>query len=393
MKKETRKLVYWFGAPTGALFIVFIIAPTFVRTTYRQNEKNLVASIVETGFVSNNDSQYIPTHIKTPEPVKAIYMSSWVAGTPHLRDGIINIIDTTEINSIVIDIKDYSGKISFEINSKEIQELGSSESRIQNIEAFIHILHEKNIYAIGRIAVFQDIYLSDKWTSDVIMDARDNTTVWKDEKGSVWLDPSSEKVWDYTIDLSKIAYDLGFDEINYDYIQFPIDGTPKVAYYPLSNKELLEGKSTENILENFFSYLNKKLPKNIVTSATLLENVLTTPNNETGQTIENTIPYFDFISPMIFPSHFPPQWNGYDNPATKPYEVITYSLEKGLQQLTELKYTQSHIRPWLQDFNLGTTYTQEIIRDEITAVYDSGFTSWMLWDPANTYTTDALLID
>ena len=96
---------------------------------------------------------------------------------------------------------------------------------------------------------------------------------------------------------------------------------------------------------------------------------------------------------MIFPSHFPPQWNGYDNPATKPYEVITYSLEKGLQQLTELKYTQSHIRPWLQDFNLGTTYTQEIIRDEITAVYDSGFTSWMLWDPANTYTTDALLID
>jgi hypothetical protein len=117
---------------------------------------------------------------------------------------------------------------------------------------------------------------------------------------------------------------------------------------------------------------------------------MTTTNKDDlniGQYLEFALPYFDFISPMVYPSHYPPNWNGYKEPEEKPYEVVKYSMDKavGRASTTPLK-----LRPWLQDFGLRVHYDEKMVRAQISAVYDSGLNSWMLWSPSNRYTEEAL---
>jgi len=121
-------------------------------------------------------------HIKTPNEVRGIYMTSWVASTDSIRRGLVKIAEDTEINSIVIDIKDYTGKVAFLMKNQKVKEAGSSEDRVKDMKKFLEELHSKNIYVIGRIAVFQDPYLA-KARPDLAVKRKDGVTNWKDYKG------------------------------------------------------------------------------------------------------------------------------------------------------------------------------------------------------------------
>jgi hypothetical protein len=109
-----------------------------------------------------------------------------------------------------------------------------------------------------------------------------------------------------------------------------------------------------------------------------------------GQVWEKAIPYFDFIAPMVYPSHYPPGQAGFKNPAEHPYEIINKAITSAVAKTTKIGESTSKIRPWLQDFNLGAVYTPKMIKEEMKAVTDTGATSWMLWDPKNKYTPAAL---
>jgi hypothetical protein len=110
-----------------------------------------------------------------------------------------------------------------------------------------------------------------------------------------------------------------------------------------------------------------------------------------GQVLERALPYFDYIAPMVYPSHYPATFLGYKNPAEHPYEVIEYAMGSAVKRLNTASTTPLKLRPWIQDFNLGATYDAEKVRAQIKATYDVGLTSWMLWDPKNQYTRGALL--
>ena len=138
----------------------------------------------------------LPTYLQTPVELKAIYMTSWVASQKSLREELVRLIDQTELNSIVIDIKDYSGKIVFKIKSPELKQYGSEEVRVRDLREFIEELHQKGIYVIGRIAVFQDAYFV-KYRPDLAVKNKSGSSVWKDRKGISWIDPASQEYWDY----------------------------------------------------------------------------------------------------------------------------------------------------------------------------------------------------
>lgn len=327
------------------------------------------------------------THVDTPESVRAVYMTSWIAGRKDLRKKIHKEIRENEsINAIVIDIKDDTGKISFPINHKLINELGSSEKRIEDIREFIAELHEDDIYVIGRIAVFQDPYLITKWRDEAVKKLSNPEETWGDRKGLGWMDASSERVWDYVNTIAEESYKIGFDEINFDYIRFPSDGNMQDVKYTLS-----EGKSRSEVLESFFKYTHDRLkPQGIPISADIFG--MTTVNTDDlgiGQVLEKTLPYFDFVCPMVYPSHFPSGWNGLPNPAEEPYKVIQYSMGKAVERAKALGEDPQKLRPWLQDFDLGATYTKELVSSQIDATYELGLDSWLMWDPRNTYTIDA----
>lgn len=326
-------------------------------------------------------------HIKTPKQVKALYVSSWAAGSPEMFAGLVKIAEETEINSLVIDIKDYTGKIAFEVNDPILKEFGSTEKRIADIDGLIKELHKKNIYVIGRIATFQDPFMVKKRPDLAVKRASDGG-VWRDRKSQTWLDPGATEVWDYMVRIAKESYSRGFDEINYDYIRFPSDGDMHNIVYPFS-----KGKEKHIVIREFFEHVGDELRlEGITTSADLFGMTTSTKDDmNIGQVLEDALAFFDYVCPMVYPSHYPPNWNGIKNPAANPYEVIKISMSDGMIRAEMSSTSPKKLRPWLQDFDLGADYTAEMVRKQITATYDIGLDSWMLWNASNRYTAEALL--
>ena len=346
---------------------------------------------IEDLAVSDNATSVVSdipvTHIDTPAELKSVYISSWVAGSAKFRDKVIKLIDDTELNAIVIDVKDSTGRVSFEMADPNLQKFGSIEKRIANVRELTDMLHKKHIYIIGRVAVFQDPYMTNKMPSWAVTKKSDGS-VWKDHKGLSFLDPAKKEVADYVSMVAKDAYDEGFDEINFDYIRYPSDGDMKDINYHLK-----DGETRADNIEKFFKNLSTsmKADKNIPISADLFG--LTTEATDDmgiGQVWEKALPYFDYLCPMVYPSHYPPGQMGFKNPSLHPYEIINKALQGAINKTYKVGADKNKIRPWLQDFDLGTVYTKELIQLEMKAVYDNGLKSWMLWDPANTYTPSAL---
>lgn len=340
------------------------------------------AAVAESALSADVEPKVV--HLPTPEPLKALYMTSFVAGHHARRDALVSLVQETELNAVVIDIKDYSGTISFPVSDPLLVSVGAAENRISDIREFIARLHEEGIYVIGRISVFQDPKLVAARPDFAVVRASD-WEVWRDRKGLSWIDPGGREAWNYTIALAKESYALGFDEMNFDYVRFPSDGDMEDIAYPWSGTRV----KTE-VLNELFSYLSAQLtPLGIPISVDFFG--MTTTNHDDlniGQVLEVGLTHFNFVAPMVYPSHYPTNFLGIANPAAEPYRVIKYSLDKAFQRAST---TPQKIRPWLQDFDLGADYTAEMVRAEIQATYDAGFTSWMLWDPANRYTQDALL--
>ncbi len=332
------------------------------------------------------------THITTPEHVKAIYMSSWVAGTPSVRSRLVKMIDSTELNAVVIDVKDNTGVLSW-------------NGRIDDLDTFIEELHEKNIYVIARIASFQDpAYV--KLHPELAVKNVTTGNVWRDHKGVPWIDTGSQAMWEYLASIGKEAYARGFDELNFDYIRFPTDGDLKSMRFPISGERGLYDK--RGIVAGFYKFLHEEFsPLHIPISGDLF-GIIATNANETktlGQDLGDALRYFDYVALMVYPSHFYAGTAGFQNPAAHPREIIEYST-KGAVSIAVDTATSTRtasgtplfasstlvakLRPWYQDFDMGATYTKEMVRAQIEAGEKFGVTSWMLWDPANKYTPAAL---
>lgn len=331
------------------------------------------------------DTPLVVTHIKTPEHVKAIYMSSWVAGTPSIRSRLIKLIDDTELNSVVIDVKDNTGLITW-------------NGRVRDLDVLLDELHKKNIYVIARIAAFQDPdYVKEH--PEQAVHSKKNGGIWKDHKGVPWVDTGSKDMWMYLDRISKESYAKGFDEINLDYIRFPTDGALSDMTFPISGDRAKIDKP--GIVGDFYRFITDSLRKEgIPVSGDLFGIVMVTKADIAvlGQDMHTALETFDYVAPMIYPSHFYTGTAGFNNPAANPGPIISYSMGKGVDIAAEVasstgQATSTFIakyRPWYQDFDMGADYTAEMVRAQITAGEKLGVNSWMLWDPANHYTPSAL---
>src|SRR3989344_192189 len=234
------------------VFILFFFLPKVFSVHYvSSQEESLFQLLTKTGSVKK---VFVPSYISTPEPVKGIYMTSWTASSKDLRGALVKLIEDTELNTVVIDIKDYSGKIVFSLgDNPTLKSFGSEEVRVKDMMEFIETLHKKNIYVIGRLAVFQDEYFV-KYRPNLAVKNKTSGAVWKDRKGISWIDPGSREYWDYIILVAKEGHRLGFDEINFDYIRFPSDGNMQDISYPFSTST-----PKHFVMRSFFEYLHNNL--------------------------------------------------------------------------------------------------------------------------------------
>ena len=427
-KKRLGRIGVLSGGVIGVLLIVCAIyyMPRLSSMTYESfsDDHRMIENADALDHIQNNFRK--ASHIETPDSVKAIYMTSWIAGTPSLRQSrVIDVLDTTEANSVVIDIKDDTGKVSFITDDPLIEELGWSENRVSDMEELIKMLHDKGIYVIGRIAVFQDPYMAHKRPELAVKFASATSTVWQDRKGLSWLDASSKEYWDLIKRLSFASYRVGFDELNYDYIRFPTDGAVDDMYFPFSGERLLTSSFSmerARIIREFWEFLDKDIRhgKDPLTGQKFegkisadIFGMTTTAEDDMGigQLLDYALPYFDYIAPMVYPSHFPNGYYGIQNVNAVPGTVISISMGEAVKRaeatstihllpgesqiasstlFTKKFYDRNKLRPWLQDNDYPVHYTAEMVRAQIDASEALGLNSWMLWDPANTYTVGAL---
>lgn len=319
--------------------------------------------------------------------VKGIYVTGPTAGSKRMKE-MVDLITSTDMNAMVLDVKNDGGNITYKINYQLAEETGACMRYVRDMPALIKELHEKGIYVIGRIVCFKDPYLA-KHKPELALCKPDGSPV-ADGKGLPWVNPYKKEVWDYLCSLAEQATLDGFDEIQFDYVRFPIGKDANQADYGVD----LSTYSREQCLTDFFAYVQKRLHvKHIVYGADLFGTIIGSEidRDRTGQDYVEIATMMDAVCPMIYPSHYGHGTFGLNVPDAEPYQTIYKAL---LLSKEQLKRTDSIptavIRPWLQCFSAPwvkghITYGSKQIRQQIQAVYDAGYDEWILWNAANKY--------
>lgn len=315
------------------------------------------------------------------EPVKGVYLTAYSASLPTKVDSIIDLINKTELNAVVIDIKDYSGYVLYDSNMLWVNEFGTEKHRIGDIRSIIRKFHNNGIYVIARQTVFQDPALAERKPEWAIK--KTGGGLWRDNKGLAWVDPANESVWNYNLAIAKEAIRFGFDEINFDYVRFPSDGNLRTVIYNNGDR------TKEEVMRDFFKFLDRKLSHEPAwISIDMFGFVMERENGlSIGQRLIDAVDSIDFISPMMYPSHYPAGHLGLSNPAASPGIVIDNGMKKGL---AKFEGRRAEVRPWLQAFNIGAHYGATNIRAQIDAVEKYDNAGWLLWNASNRYSSAGL---
>ncbi|MDD5434899.1 MAG: putative glycoside hydrolase, partial [Nitrospira sp.] len=329
--------------------------------------------------------------VDKPE-VKGIHVTSWVAGESRLFKNIISLIDETELNTIVIDLKESDGRIAYEADIPLAVSSGSVQKRIRNLDVIIEECKRHNIYKIARIVLFKDKYLAEK-RPDLAIKNKRTGGVWRDYKGDAFTNPYLDEVQDYNIKLAEDAARRGFDEIQFDYARFPSDGILRDILYPEGHDE----EKAIAVITKFVEHAKQRLsPYNVKLSIDVFG--LTTLRDDVGigQNFKQLIDRADYVSPMIYPSHYWKGSYGFKNPNSAPHEIVKDALRDAIKKSTDAaqppEVVKNKIRPWLQDFTLGPPhYGPEEVRVQIKAAQEHGINEWLLWNPGAHYTRDALM--
>ncbi len=316
-------------------------------------------------------------------PVKGIYVSSYWAGRTDLLQKMLDIADTTEINAFVTDVKDDRGKITYEANVPLAKQLGLITHSIKDVDAYLATLAQHHIIPIARVVCFKDQSLA-KARPDLAIRSQDGG-LWADFKGLNYTNPYNHEVWEYIVEVAEDAARHGFREIQFDYVRFPTDGPISKAVYP--------GQycSKVDAIAGFLAFAHQRLEKlGVWVSADVFGIVIQNTSDailKLGQQIDKVAANVDVVCPMVYPSHYSAGSYNIDNPNASPYELITAAMKETAKRLAG---TGAMGRPWLQDFSLGVKYGVQEVKAQIQAAEKQGFTEWILWDPALTYTEGAL---
>lgn len=387
--KFVTKKWYWLILVTVSFF-----AGSFIFWFWRGTVHFERAVLLEKGVftsVKNDPVVLLKKRREKPRPivVKAIYLTAYSAGSEKKLAEIIDLIDKTELNAVVIDIKDYSGFVLYDTKVPLAVELELNDDRLGDVRAMIKKLHEHDIYVIARQTVFQDPILAEKKPEWAILDKRykiEDKRVWRDNKGLSWVDPTRFEVWEYNIAIAREAIGLGFDEINFDYVRFPSDGNMNNVLYTNGENKLYD------VMRKFYQRLSDELgsePARL--SLDFFGFVMERHDGMSiGQRLEDAVGKVHAICPMMYPSHYPSGHLGLANPAAFPAVVIDNGMKKGMPYIAS---STTKIRPWLQAFDLGAVYDAEKIRAQIDSVEKYSDAGWLLWNASNRYTTHGLKLE
>lgn len=328
--------------------------------------------------------------------IKGIYVSHYALGSPEYVAHVKELLETTELNAVVMDVKGDRGYLVYPTQVALAQEIGAGgQVMVRDWPAFMQWFKDHKVYTIARIVTFKDNLLSAAHPEWAVLDSATGR-VWKDGEGLGWGDPNRQAVQDYNIALAVEAARLGFNEIQFDYVRFPSDGAVGRAVFSGPNTTA----NRVSAIANFLSRAKQAVaPYNVKISAdTFGYTAWLTQDMGIGQVIEALAPNLDVLSPMLYPSTFntglPNDGGAYAQAIAFPYDVLYKSTFRAVARSKAVN-PRAEIRPWLQDFQDYAfdhrTYTPDEIRAQMNGAREAGGRGWLLWDPAVKYTRGALV--
>lgn len=323
-----------------------------------------------------------PVAPSRPKYVRGLHYTAWVTGSTKLRNNLDQLLKDTELNTVCIDIKEYEGEVYLPGYAKA-EAIKAYTPAMPEIDKYLKDWKSRGIYTIARIVVFKDCILP-KRRPELAVKTPDGS-VWKDRSGRTWADPYNKEVWDYNIGLAERAVAMGFDEVQFDYIRFPSDGNIKTCRY----SQVHNSTSSAQALVGFLKEAHQRLkPKGANISIDVF-GLTTTVEHDMGigQKMVAMTEWVDFVSPMVYPSHYNKGEYGIADPNKAPYHTVYMGMSGAVKRLGD---HAPKLRPWLQDFSLGVRYGSKEVREQIQACYDSGIGDWLLWNPGCKYTAGAL---
>jgi hypothetical protein len=327
--------------------------------------------------------------VPTPDPVRGLYVNRWAAIGARMWQ-LIDIAKRTEVNALVIDVKDDRGFVLYHSKVPLAREIGADTTRpmsYRRLRAVLDTMRAYGIYPVARIVVAKDPLLADAKREWAIK-RKGDLEPWVDRNHRPWLDPTHPEVWKYAGDLAAEAVNLGFSEVQFDYVRFPDeDRLVREAVFPLMNNRV-----RAQVIREQLGYLRSLVrPLSVPMTIDVFGLTATdTTDMGIGQRWEMMVDRADVVLPMDYPSHFAPGTYGLRNPNARPYETIDHALRDAKRRNAAVP-NAARIVPWYQDFTLGPPhYGAEQVRAQIRAGRDNGIESWMLWNPRSQYSLDAL---
>ncbi|MEO8194931.1 MAG: putative glycoside hydrolase [Gemmatimonadales bacterium] len=327
--------------------------------------------------------------VPTPDVVRGLYVNRWAAIGRKMGQ-LIDLAKKTEVNALVIDVKDDRGFVLYKSRVPLAVQIGADTNSAMShtrLRALLDTMVAHGIYPIARIVVAKDPLLAGV-KLDWAIKRKADMQPWLDKNGKPWLDPHHREVWQYAADLAKEAYDLGFSEVQFDYVRFPDEKRLiREAVYPLAN-----GRVRAQVIREQLGFVRSAL-RPLAMPVTIDVFGLTatdTTDMGIGQRWEMFVDQADVVLPMVYPSHFAPGTYKLGNPNARPYATIDHAMKDAKRRSANVP-NAAKIVPWYQDFTLGPPhYYAEQVRAQKKAGYDNGFQSWILWNPGSRYTESAL---
>ena len=347
--------------------------------------------------ISENVKQLILKRDKKVKKIKGIYLPAYVVGKEERFNPIFENIKKSCINAIVVDVKDEIGRITFNMDNDFVKSKKTIEAQIKDIDAFVSLCKENDIYLIARISSFLDNYVT-KLDSSLAIHRKDGK-YYRDNTGYYWLNPYNEEVKKYLIEIGKGCAKAGFDEVQYDYFRFSADAGMRNVVF---TEEETKGKSKIEVITELAQDIYQELiPENIFVSIDVFGAIMNSykDQNSIGQEYTTLLKNVDYLCPMVYPSHYANKTFGLDVPDLKPYEAVKGALDTSKSTIEKTLDTTIHygqVRPWLQGFTANylveyKTYDVPEYEEQIKAVEDAGIEEWLFWHPGGAYKWDAFI--
>jgi hypothetical protein len=321
--------------------------------------------------------------------VKGLYLSYHGVGDRTIRGRVFELLDRTELNAVVIDVKGDEGYVPYDSQVPLAREAGATgRVRVRDFDEIIDRLKAKGIYLIARIVVFKDNVLARHRPAWAITDTGTGA-LWTDAERLAWLDPFEEAAWPYAIAIAGEAARKGFDEVQLDYLRFPTEGHLAAARYERASTPASRAQAVTAFLERARAALQ---PTGTLLAVDVFGyTAFNLDDTGIGQRLETLAPLVDVLCPMAYPSSYHLGIPGYRNPVTHPYEIVFETVRRARERTAG---TPVQVRPWIQNFRDYAfdrrPFEATEVQAQMRAALDAGATGWMLWNPQNRYTVEAL---